>query len=319
VQFYGITFSYATWLAPNTDQGYAAGQAGFRYVSRTGSSEQEKPLANVRFSGAKSIRFERNVFTHMGGVGLAFGHGGQDNTIIGNKFYDLSGGSIYLGDIDDHHPSDSRAVVKDNLIKNNYITKVGAEYFDQPGIWVGYTDGSMVEHNELYDLPYSGISVGWGWGCVDPGGHCNWTEGFTTPTVARNNKVRYNLIHDYMKVLVDGGGVYTLGAQPDSEISYNYIHHQENLYAPVYLDEGTQYYTVENNVLVSVPEWIRIWTDSIKNNVIQHNYTDNPSHTNNGTDNVVSDNAVVEDGNWPEKARHIMVNAGIEAPYQDIK
>jgi hypothetical protein len=319
VQFYGITFSYATWLAPDTDQGYAAGQAGFRYVSHGGVSKQEKPQANVRFTAAKSIRFERNVFAHMGGVGLAFAHGSQDNTLIGNKFYDLSGGSIYLGDIDNHHPSDSRAVVKDNVIKNNYITKVGAEYFDHPGIWVGYTDGSLIEHNELHDLPYSGISVGWGWGCVDPPGDCDWTKSYTTPTVARDNKVRYNHIHDYTKVLVDGGGVYTLGAQPGSEISNNYIHHQENLYAPVYLDEGTEYFTVENNVLASVPEWIRIWTGSIKNNVIQHNYTDNPSLTNNGTDNVVSDNAVVEDGNWPEEARSIMSNAGIEASYKDVK
>ena len=319
VHFYGITFSYATWLAPETEQGYAAGQAGFRYVSHRGSSKQEKPPANVRFGAAKSIRFERNVFSHMGGVGLAFERGSQDNIVIGNKFYDLSGGGVYLGNIDDHHPSDDRAIVKDNLVENNYITKVGAEYFDHPGIWVGYTDGSVVEHNELYDLPYSGISVGWGWGCVDPGGDCDWTEGFANPTVARNNEVRYNLIHDYMKVLVDGGGVYTLGAQPGSEISNNYIHHQENVYAPVYLDEGTQYYTVENNVLASVPEWLRIWTDSIRNNLIRYNYTDNPSITNRGTDNTVSENTVVENGDWPPEAQNIRLEAGIEATYQDIK
>jgi hypothetical protein len=319
IHFYGITFSYATWLGSDTDEGYAAGQAGFRYIGPIGSGEQEKPLAHVRFSVAKAIRFERNTFEHLGAVGLYLEYGSQDNIITGNTFRDISGGGIYLGNIDHHHPNDNRAIMKDNVVKNNYITKIGAEYFDQLGIWVGYTDGSVIEHNELHDLPYGGISVGWGWGCVDPGGNCSLTDGFATPTVARNNKIQYNLVHDYMKVLRDGGGIYTLGAQPGSEISNNFIHHQENVYAPVYLDKGTQYYTVENNVLASVPEWLYIWHDSIKNNLIQHNYTDNPNLTNAGIDNVVSDNTVVKGGHWPTEARNIMTSAGIEADYQDIK
>jgi hypothetical protein len=320
IRFCGLTFSYATWLAPSTNEGYAAGQAGFRSVGPMGSRKQEKPLAHVTFSTAKSIRFERNTFEHMGAVGLSFDHGSQHNAIVGNKLHDISGGGVYLGNIQNHHPSDTRVIVKDNVVENNYITRIGAEYFDQVGIWAGYTDGSVIEHNELYDLPYSAISVGWGWGCVDPGGDCSWLEDkYTTPTIAQDNKIRYNLVHDYVKVLRDGGGIYTLGAQPHSEIAHNFVHDQENIYAALYLDKGTQHYIVENNVVFSAPQWLRIWTDSIKNNAVRYNYTDTPDLTNEGTNNVVSNNTLITHGNWPDEARNVMLSAGIEDNYQDIK
>jgi hypothetical protein len=155
---------------------------------------------------------------------------------------------------------------------------------------------------------------------VDPGGDCDWgNNNYATPTVARNNSIRYNLIREYMKVLRDGGGIYTLGAQPNSEISGNYAHDQENVYAPLYLDQGTRYYTVENNIVASAPEWLHIWTDSIRNNVVRYNYTNISNMTNDGSNNVVSGNTVVKDGDWPVEARVIMADAGIEAAYQDIK
>jgi hypothetical protein len=324
VKFNGLTFMYATWLAPSTDDGYAAVQAGFRFVGSDiphAQEDQEKPLAHVSFSAAESIRFERNIFTHLGAVGLAFEHGSQNNAIIGNRFHDISGGGVYLGNVDDHHPDDSRAVVKNNVVKNNDIARIGAEYFDQVGIWVGYTDGSVIEHNELYDLPYGGISVGWGWGCQDPDGEplgdCSRDNNYTTPTVARNNKIRHNLMHDYMKILEDGGGIYTLGAQPNSEISYNYIYNQKNKHAPLYLDEGTQYYLVKNNVVASAPEWLYIWTHSIMNNSVRYNYSDTHNFTNKGTNNRVSENTVANDRDWPKEAQSIIIDAGLEAEYRD--
>jgi hypothetical protein len=319
IHFYGITFSDATWLGPNTDEGYASSQAGFRYIGPADSGQQEKPPASVSFSAAKHVRLERNIFENMGAAGLSFEHGSQDNTVIGNVFRDISGGGVYVGDIDDHHPSDERAIVENNLIKNNYVSRTGLEYFDQLGIWAGYTDGSVIEHNELHDLPYGAISVGWGWGCVDPGGDCSWTDGFDTPTVSMNNRVKHNLVYDYMKVLNDGGGIYTLGSQPNSEISDNYLHDQRGNYAPLYLDEGTQHYIVENNVVASAPEWLHLWTNSIKNNIVQHNFTYVHSITNDAPDNVVRANVMLAPDDWSEEACDIMASAGIETAYQNIK
>ena len=57
-----------------------------------------------------------------------------------------------------------------------------------------------------------------------------------------------------MQVLSDGGGIYTLGFQPDSLLVGNYIHHiplnagraESN---GMFLDEGTKGFTIENNFI----------------------------------------------------------------------
>jgi len=305
IRFRDITFSHATWLKPSSDEGYAALQAGFTFNGPNRQTVQ-KPQAHLTFSLAKSIAFEHNTFEHMGGTGLSLELGSQDNAIAGNTFEDLSGGAVYLGELD-HHPRDDEAIVSNNTIKNNYINQVGVEYFDQVGIWAGYTDGSLIEHNELSHLPYSGISVGWGWGWVDPGG----PGGYTKATPARNNTIRHNLIHDYMKTLSDGGGIYTLGSQPGSEISNNYISHQKHPYASLYLDEGTKHFSVNDNVVSDAPGWLLIWNESIRNNVVQNNYSDTAAVMNRGINNILVNNVVVKDDAWPSKAESIMENAGV--------
>lgn len=61
-------------------------------------------------------------------------------------------------------------------------------------------------HNEIFELPYSGVSIGWGWGR---------TMEITWPAMPWDaaNDVSYNDIHDVMQMLGDGGSIYTLGPQ----------------------------------------------------------------------------------------------------------
>lgn len=320
VHFSGLTFAYGTWLRPNSSEGYATVQAGFTLTGSnttwdtTGSSWTKSP-SDVTFSAAKSIRFERNRFTHLGGFGLNFEYGSQDNTVVGNVFDDISGSAVQLGDIDDHHPGNAAAIVKNNSVTDNYITDVAAEYLDGVGIWGGYTDGSTVARNEIFDLPYSGISVGWGWGSVDPGG----SAGYTTPTTARNNTIRDNRVHRVMDSLADGGAVYTLGAQPGSKVLNNYVSGVLNSSGGLFPDEGTEDYELAGNVIEIVPKWLHIWTSSIQNLSIHDNFSDTASATNNGTNTAVSAHTVVTNGDWPAGAQSVMSGAGIQAAYADIR
>lgn len=69
VQFYGITFAYATWLWPNTNDGYIPLQAGMLHYGSHGGNQINdlyKTPGNVTFSAVNNIRLERNVFTHLG-------------------------------------------------------------------------------------------------------------------------------------------------------------------------------------------------------------------------------------------------------------
>jgi len=109
------------------------------------------------------------------------------------------------------------------------------------GISIGFASDINIEHNEVSHLNYSGICVGWGW----------------TPTIScqKNNRVFANDIHHFAKNMYDVGGIYTLSAQPDMEISNNYIHNLEKApyahipehYQYIYLDEGSSYIRIRNN------------------------------------------------------------------------
>ena len=257
IQFRGIVFVYATWLEPNGNDGYCPLQADYRIVGQHDFMPWDfsKTPAHVNFSAAKSILFERNVFIHLGGVAIGLEFGSQNNSIVGNVFRDISGSAIRIGDVDGNHrnPSDARMLVKDNVVDSNDITETAVEYHGSVGIFVGYTEHTEVTHNEIHNLPYTGISVGWG-----------WTD---QPTSLRNNKIKFNHIYDVMKMLDDGGGIYVLSRQDGTEIFENDIHDvREGVEVGVpqanhgiYLDNGCSYVTVEHNVLYNISgESIRI-------------------------------------------------------------
>ena len=61
---------------------------------------------------------------------------------------------------------------------------------------VGYARGIKIEHNEVSDCSYTGISVGWGW---------------TKMTNAlRDNFIHANRVHHVATRLSDTAGIYTL-------------------------------------------------------------------------------------------------------------
>ena len=86
-------------------------------------NEQIKSPANVVCHAAKGLRFERCTFTRLGGAGIDFEFGSQNNVISGCHFHDISGTAVQVGDVlkDDHHPDDPRKIVKNNAVVNNYI------------------------------------------------------------------------------------------------------------------------------------------------------------------------------------------------------
>ena len=110
------------------------------------------------------------------------------------------------------------------------------------GIWLGFAAETVVTHNVVADSAYTGISVGWSWS--------------THPSSSRANHIDFNHIYDVMKQLGDGGGIYTLGFQPQSTIRGNLIHavrrSRYNHAAPnngIFFDQGSKGYVVEGNVI----------------------------------------------------------------------
>ena len=306
VEFYGLTFAYATWLDPSTGDGFVENQANQILVGSPVSWSMIP--SNVVFHRAKGVIFDQCLFEHLGASGLAIDGGSQNNTVIGCGFYDISGTGLRIGNVDN---PDAVGADQDtgNIVRSNYIDGVADEYHGGVGLMAGYVSKTTITHNEICNLPYTGISLGWGWG---------------RNSYAANNVVSNNRVHDYMKLLMDGGGIYTLSAQgpsasaPFTSIHDNYFYNQGHEYGALYPDEGSAYENIYNNVCASVPRWLHIWTPSIHDINVHDNYADTSVNTENGT-RITLTNNYTAGSPWPTPATSIMGQANIEALYAGIK
>lgn len=262
IQFKGITFEYATWLRPS-NVGDVSLQAGMflldAYRLKPHGTAYHPGLDNAAWIGrppggvsvedANHIVFERCRFEHMAAAGLDFQSGTHDDVIQGCVFRDLGGNGIQVGKFSDpgvethvpYNPKDSRIICTREEILDNIVTDCGTEDWGSVGICVGYARDVAIENNDLFNLPYTGISVGWGW---NKGTNC-----------MRGNRIIANRIHGIAQRLDDTGGIYTLSAQPGTVISRNAIYDihlspwvpDPDHWYYLYLDEGSSFITVKDN------------------------------------------------------------------------
>jgi len=297
--FQRLTFAHSTYMRPS-QYGYLDAQAGQYNITAPGNNQQTvgRPAAGVSVTNANHIHFERNLFAQMAATGLDFISGTHDDMIVGNAFTDIGGSGIAIGKfvVDEkteyhvvYNPTDKSDVCTRDTIKNNFVDHVTTEIQGANGISAGYPAYLDLEHNEISHINYSGISVGYGWN--------------TATNAMTNNKINFNNVHHVCEILADCGSIYTLSNQgPASEMQNNHCHDfQPSPWADyginnLYMDEGTDGFTVAHNVLVNVK-------------------ADDQVHQNrNGSHMTITDN-----GPTPTGATSTIMSAGIEPAYADIK
>ncbi|MER5277259.1 right-handed parallel beta-helix repeat-containing protein [Streptomyces sp. NPDC002809] len=306
----GIGFAYAAYRRPGTDEGYAGMQAGLTLTGATGPVDHAgrfytKPAAAVTVRGGRGVSIDNTRFTHLGGAGTILEAGTKDSSVTRSSFTDLSSGAVYVGDTE---PMPGAELTGErNTVAYNTISRTGVEYTDAVGIWAGYEAELTVDHNSLDHLPYSGISVGWGW---------NQTEAQTS--VLRDNRVTNNRITDVMEVAQqqhDGGAIYTQGAQPGTVLSGNYINRSaygntERDGNGIYLDEQSSHITVEKNVITRIGyKWVSNWVDYGIENTARDNWTDTAAPSLAGRGSVMTDNLTGLD-RLPAEALAVAAGAG---------
>ncbi|MVN90056.1 L-rhamnose mutarotase [Mucilaginibacter aquatilis] len=300
----GIAFEHATWLRPS-QQGHVPHQAGMymtdAYKLKVAGTPEKKGLENQAWVGrpaaavevayAHHTGFEGCRFEHMASTGVNYQRGTHDNEIKGNLFKDIGGTGIQVGTFSDeafevhlpYNPDDKREVCTNERIINNLITDVTNEDWGCVGIGTGYVKNISIEHNDISEVSYSGISMGWGWTKLN--------------NAMSGNKITANKISRYGKHLYDVSGIYTLSAQPGSVISENYIDsvykvpyaHDVHHWFYLYCDEGSSGFTVKNN-----------WTPADK-------FLQNA----NGPDNKWENNG-------PQVSNSIKQNAGLQNDYKHL-
>ncbi|MBC7959478.1 MAG: right-handed parallel beta-helix repeat-containing protein [Vallitaleaceae bacterium] len=234
IQFNGITFGHTTFLRPGMS-GHAEVQANLIKDPTNDilmHSAYIKTPASIVLDAAAYLAFHNCDFYMLGSGAIDIQNGSNNNMISGNKFKSIAATGIQVGDftVKDAHPEDERSVVKDNVIVNNYFNEIGTDLKGSVAVNVGFAEGTLIAHNEISNIAYSGISVGWAWGYWDE--NVDRTNGkppeaypkFTKPTVSSKNRIEYNHIHHVLQKLHDGAGVYTLSMQAGSTIKGNVIH-----------------------------------------------------------------------------------------------
>ncbi|MFF1723690.1 hypothetical protein [Streptomyces sviceus] len=326
IAFQNLTFAYTTWTLPST-AGYIDNQAGVLWDPSDNNAPIRIPAA-VQVHRGSDITFTGDEIAHTGGTGIDLADGTKNSTITGSYIHDTSGGGVSVGEVDDYYLTDTSRMTTGDTVSQNWISDVGQDYSDAVGVWAGYTRDLTVSHNDIGHTPYSGMSLGWGWGYASP---CSMqsAQGLRTcahgTIYAGDNQVLDNHVHDVMNVLFDGGPIYTNGGQGNGDGSTTSVlagnlvevgNHTNNM---LYQDEGSSYWNTHDNVARIVGgNWIGMWTPTIHDINIHDNYSDTTTYKNSGTNITFNQATIVSGGAWPSAAQDIIAAAGPDAAHQPL-
>ncbi|MFG3228224.1 RICIN domain-containing protein [Kitasatospora sp. NPDC048194] len=343
ITFSGLTIQHSDWNLVNVagsvfrqgQQGNASSNVYARQNFHAYTYRNvDLPPAAVQIENADGIVLQGNTVQHTGADGITLANDVTNTQLTGNVTNDIGGSAItvghpqhvYIGDYTstnhEKYPVNVEGLCKNISITDNYLYDSAVLFQGSSPVSAYFTDTLDVEHNRIEKSPWAGITLGWGWWNFD--GSTNSVNPGNPTTTARNNTVKYNEIFDTMQVLGDSAPIYTLGSQPGTEISNNYIKgvpagHKYGLHP----DEGSAFINEHDNVLdidpgvyfaINSGTWGRQHDLILTNNYGTVNKVAGRSIPN----STVTDVKGYGDNVWPSQAYGIALNAGLEDAYKNL-
>ena len=238
---------YTAWSAPDNNGLFDAQANAFTMEDTSFQKYSVWQPAAVKLYFASNITIQQNILKCLGSAGIYAENNSDNDTIVGNVVQDTSGNGIMGGEWFGSDPiygwlSYADQMCNELVIKDNFVDKCGQDYQGACGIFVGISEGTQIEHNQISNMPWAGIQLGWTWDYQDYGMY--------------NCTIRNNRLDNCMTLLCDGGSIYTLGMHNNSYIEGNYISNvQPSAWVPqnyppirgLYLDGSSQNFLLRNN------------------------------------------------------------------------
>ncbi|MCH5185530.1 MAG: discoidin domain-containing protein [Oscillospiraceae bacterium] len=308
LSFENIVFEGSTWTRPS-EEGLVGGQAS-QYVL---TSDLDNNITVYHPPGAFYAQYADNLnitgctFRKAGSTAVDLYCGVTNSNIFGNEIYDVAGNGISAAKFvldentefhEAYNPKDKSEICENINIINNAVYDIGTEYEGAVAIVAGYPKNIVIAHNEIYNAPYSGISVGFGWTAED--------------NAMERNIIFANRIHNVGLVTCDFGAIYTLSKQPQSLCARNCIYDLSYKpwfdygYAVMYFDERTEGYTIKENLTYGIGAGV--WGNGMNfngckdKNTTVDNYLNVDPGANESTAAVFGESGIVTDRSCTELA-----------------
>jgi len=305
--FSSLDIRYGDWTWP-TEEGIKHVQADEHICPDGSGGEVSRHIpAQFAVNNAKGIQIKECKFSCLGSNAISMKDKVHDSAVVGNVIKDVSGSAISIGSWE-HLPNAETDLMSKNItVENNLIRRTGQYLTGTVAISVYYANSVKVCHNDIEDVPYSGITIGWGWGY----------NAYTTGNIS----VCHNRVVDVMNTLIDGSHIYTLGPLKESAVFENYTEDSKYVLSGIYTDSGSAHLKIFKNVFYEENEDSTWWYQGHNNTKNLHafsNYTTLTKIAEHGDNNVCEDTINITAENYPPEALAIKQNAGLKDEYKHL-
>jgi hypothetical protein len=256
LSFVGLEFAHTTWLFPNSGEGYVDDQAGVMHVGAVTNASTPAMMptpAAVAVRGGVRVLFAGCTFRSLGSVALSIGGGSKSCAVANSSFFDISGGAISLGEIDN---AVAAPALQDegHVVFNNDVSDLPVEYHGCGAIVAFYVANTTIAHNSVADASCGSIEMGWGWGA---------------PAFSARNAVLANRVVNSNYMLTDTGSIYVNGANAGgSVVSHNYLANQTRKWGALYADGASANWIISENVCDNNVVWADL--DGVPNQMVSN-------------------------------------------------